>query len=242
MPERGEQRHALAQMNHRDYSSSNAEHVRHNLIDCALKDEKTISDYLDHLYERFDGIKHVWDNNSYRANLNLIEYIKENNVLVLFMLRKNLFDAVLSKWLTGKANISQLSIEGNEDQSILKVKSEFASRVSHKCKIIPVGPLFSEATRSSYSLKYFWDELKAHEPKLIYYEDFYYAGDRTENLKEVCDFVGVDFNALDREIINARLLNKNVKQTTKDVLAGIENYETFLEIVEAHPGLANFTL
>ena len=222
-----------------DFYFNNADFIDHNPLDKALEERANTYDYLDSLYCRFDGIKHVWNNNSYITNLNIINYVKEKNIPVLFLYRNNLFDVEASFHIAKASGVSQLSIEGNTPADIERVKNKVES-----CDVseIHAARCFTEVTRSAYYLNSYWGELKNHNCKIISYEDFYINDDKKNNLIKVCEFLNIDFNTLNLSVIENRLLNKDVKQSSEEVTAKIENMARFKEIQSIHTRLSNFHL
>ena len=222
-----------------EFYIDNIEHNFHNPLDHALMDEKTVRSFLDKLYSRFVGIKHIWNNNSFATNTHIINYVKEKNIPVIFLYRTNQFDAVKSSHIVRSSKIAQLSIEGNDNESIARVKERLEkSDIREIC----FQEAFITALRNTYCLKFYWNELKDHKCKLVSYEDFYFSGDRNENLKEICEFVGCDFETLSEEMIEQRLLSPNVKQSTDTICEKIANIEKYNSLSNAHPYISKLNL
>ena len=217
----------------------NVEHNFHNPLDHALRDEKTVQYFLDKLYSRFAGIKHIWNNNSFVTNTHIINYVKEKNIPVIFLYRSNQFNAVKSSHIVKSSKIPQLSIEGNDKESVDRVRERL-----EKSDIGKIGfeQTFSSATRNVYALNFYWNLLKDHKCKLLCYEDFYFSGCKNENLKEVCDFIGCDFEDLPKKTIEKRLLNPNIVQSTDAICNKIENIKEYDALSDIHPYISKFRL
>ena len=222
-----------------DFYFNNVDFIDHNPLDKALEDKNNTYDYLDAIYSRFDGVKHIWNNNSYTTNLNIINYVKEKNIPVLFLHRNNLFDVEVSFHIVEASGVSQLSIEGNAAEDIQRVKNKVES-----CDVpkIHSARCFTSVVRSAYYLDSYWSELENHKRKVISYEDFYTKGDKKHNLMSVCEFLNIDFKTLNSSVIEERLLSKAVKQSSEKVTDKIENMARFKQIQLIHPRLSNFRL
>tara|TARA_Y100000361_G_scaffold139814_1_gene143222 strand:- start:2772 stop:3647 length:876 start_codon:yes stop_codon:yes gene_type:complete len=225
--------------NKEDFQINNVEHNVHNPLDHALRDEKTTQSFLDKLYSRFTGIKHIWNNNSFITNINIINYVKEKNIPVIFLYRSNQFNAVKSSHIVKSSRIAQLSIEGNDKESVDRVRERL-----EKSDIGKIGfeQTFSSATRNVYALNFYWNHLKGHKCKLLCYEDFYFSGNKNKNLKEVCDFIGCNFKDLPQKAIKARLLNPNIVQSTSAICNKIENIKEYESLYDIHPYISKFRL
>lgn len=223
----------------KNYFEDNIDHNAHNSLDYALRDKEDCFSFLDDLYSRFEGVKHIWNNNSYVSNTNIINYAKEKNIPIVFLYRNNQFEVAKSVHIVRASKISQLSIEGNDEDSINRVKERLNQSIIPK---INFEMAFTALTRAIYSLNYYWRLLEGHQTKLISYEDFYYSGEKEQNLKDLCDFINCDFDSLKRKVIEERLLNKAVKQCGDSISNNIPNINEYHSLYEKHLGISNFRL
>ena len=165
--------------------------------------------------------------------------MKEKNIPVIFLYRSNQFNAVKSSHIVKSSRIAQLSIEGNDKESVDRVRERL-----EKSDIGKIGfeHTFSSATRNVYALNFYWNHLKGHKCKLLCYEDFYFSGNKNKNLKEVCDFIGCNFKDLPQKAIKARLLNPNIVQSTSAICNKIENIKEYESLYDVHPYISKFRL
>lgn len=67
-----------------------------------------LSSFLDIIYEKFDGIKHVWCTVPQEGNENVIDYCKSRGIKVIYQYRNSFFDAAVSWQLANQVQVWQL--------------------------------------------------------------------------------------------------------------------------------------
>jgi|TARA_R110000824_G_scaffold2570_4_gene11851 hypothetical protein len=211
----------------------------HNPWDLSLKDKKVCYQFLNSIYARFDGIKHIWGNNCFKTNYNIIDYAKEKSVSIIFMYRKNQFDFVKSAHISVGTKVSQLTIEGISKEAISKVKSRISKA---DIKPINVKHSLNRIRRSTRALKLFWEEVKKTNCYLLAYEDLYLSSNQEKEFEKVCRFLNLNDSQINKEVFKKIILNKDVKQTDGAMSMKIPNIDEYNQAADAHRNFCNFTL
>ena len=196
-----------------------------NQFNFICQDYNYLNDYFTALYQKFDGIKHVFNTVSIICNENILNYCSDNKIKILFLTRKRPIKGVLSGMVSQQARIFQLGPE-------LEKKEEYESFSFKSINI----PLLKRRSRylskriSSYQRKI---EDSGASFKEIYYEDIFRQpkeeARRTEILS-ILNFIGLHPQApFLEDNLNKYIFNPQRKQNHSGVLAKIPNATAVLE-------------
>jgi len=184
------------------------------------QDKDRCDAYLNHLFDRFVGIKHVWNTVSREANLNILSWCIDQGVDIVFLTRKNLFRSLLSRHLAQQANIFQLG-----DQ--LQHRQEW-----EQAEFEPID--IRKFTRQLESIErdeaYYRRFLKGQRYFFLHYEMLYQGSlkQRQRSFRLLCAFLSINPETLDEENIHKYLFSQRRKQTSAAIGRRLPNYHRLI--------------
>jgi len=172
--------------------------------------------YLDRLYGRFTGIKHVWNTVSAEANLHILEWCFENQIRAIHLSRRKLAHALVSRHLAQQANVHDLGPS-------LEFRGRWERTVFQP---VDVEALRGELDSLREAEERYRDYLqgKPHFPLL--YERLFRGplGRRRRVFARLCSFLSADADALDHDNAERYLFASERKQTRREHLKRVPNY------------------
>ncbi len=186
-----------------------------NPLNRVAEDKRECRLFLDQMLAHFTGIKHVWTTVSLEGNLNILDECLEREVKLIYLSRRNLARAVISRRLAAQAQIFQLGASMEHRAHWRKATFEKIDR--------------EEFLRERDQIRELDQTLRAHlehKPHLsLYYEDLYGSPKaQRAAVSQLCQFVPIDGSILSAEAISNFLGRKDRKQTDKTTLKRIPNY------------------
>lgn len=186
-----------------------------NPINRIAEDKKECALFLDKMFGHFTCIKHVWGTVSVQANLNILDECLKRDVKLIYLSRRNLARAVISRLLAKQAQIYQLGVNMEHSERWKKTKFDKIDR--------------QEFLRERDQTQELDQTLRAHlehKPHLsLYYEDLYGSPKVQEAaISQLCHFVPIDGAVLSADAISDYLGSKERKQTDRNTLKRIPNY------------------
>ena len=213
----------------------------HNPWDLSLKDKKKCYSFLDLLYSKYDGIKHIWGNNCYQSNFNIIDYVLENDVSLIFLYRRNQFDHYKSIHVTNSAGIFQMTDDGLRKEAVEKTRGRLNS--IDEFPNIPLDHALAHVERVVKSLKIFWEKIKIYNNAYhLTYEDFYNSKNIEIEFKKIWNFLKLDSTKMNHDLFEKVMGNKNVKLVNEEVSSKIPNIEDYNNLYKQYPDFADFHL
>jgi hypothetical protein len=180
------------------------------------RDPVVCSNYLEALYRRFTGIKHVRNTVSMDANFNILDWCLENDVKIIFLSRKKLGAALLSRFLAQQARVHNLGAEMENLERWQETAFE----------PIDIDLFQNQLDDFNRTEMEFRQHLEGKPCHYLYYEQLYqgWAWLRRRNFRALCRFLSTTPDELDPESIENYLFNPVRKQTNKRALARIPNF------------------
>ena len=179
------------------------------------RDPLVCAQHLEALYQRFLGIKHVRNTVSMDANFNILDWCIQHDIKIIFLSRKKLGKALLSRFLAQQAEIHNLG-------PAMENKARWEATVFEP---IDIG-LFQEQLRDFESTEAeYRQHLKDGRFFDLYYEKLYQGWTwlRRLRFKALCRFLNVQEGDLNSESVNNYLFNPERKQTNHRALDRIPN-------------------
>lgn len=171
--------------------------------------------YLEQLYDRFTGVKHVWNPLSRQANLNILDWCFANDIGLVFHTRRSLGRSLLSRTLAQQADIHNLG-------GRLQYKSRW-----ERARFEPIdAEQFEEQLgflRENHTA--YQNHLAGHPHHVLFYEDLFRSGRPTQlaTLDALCGFLGCRRDDLSAETLDRWLFRKGRRQTSSDTLKRVPN-------------------
>jgi len=194
--------------------------------------QQGVNSFVEKLYEKSVGIKHVFSSvPNITINVPLIQYASINDIKIIYLRRKRIFDAALSSelalqhgfwgwWENTREILDNFEYEPLDRNAVLETAEYMYTSSS------VVG-----------------SEIKQKIPECnrlyFYYEDLYDENSdrRGENFDKICDFIELKRSDLLKDVVQQQFLNDN-KQNKSSNLNRISNYEDILKLTELYPYLA----
>ncbi len=187
-----------------------------NRFNPIAEDKVLCQDYLERLYRRFSGAKHVWNTVSYEANTNLLDSCLDWNIKVVFLTRRKLGLALVSRFLAQQAGIHDLgaSVE-------LRGRWEAAPFQS-----IDPEEFREQLEALQQADKAYRAHLSGRPCLLVTYEQLYQGTLRRPHqaFARLCKFLSIEQSELDPANVERYLFNSDRKQTRRETLERIPNY------------------
>jgi hypothetical protein len=194
--------------------------------------QQGVDSFVEKLYKKNVGIKHVFSGApNITVNVPLINYALVNDIKIIYLRRKRIFDAALSSELA-----LQHGFWGWRDDA-REVLDDFEYKPLNRDSVLETA----EYMYASSSVVESEIEEKIPESNRLhfYYEDLYdedwYC--RDENFDKICDFIELKRSDLLEDVIQWQFLNDN-KQNKLSNLTRISNYEDILELTKLYPYIA----
>jgi hypothetical protein len=179
------------------------------------REPKLCAGYLESLYATFTGIKHVHNTVSTQANLHILDWCLDHGVRIIFLTRKKLGQALLSRFLAQQANIHDLGpgMENRdrwEDAEFQPIDVD-AFRTQLRA--------FKQAEREQ--LRY----LKGKPFFYLTYEKLYQGRERRrrKTFEALCRFLSTRSKDLDQATLESYLFNPERKQTNRQAIERLPN-------------------
>ncbi len=191
-----------------------------------IKDKKSLFNYMNLIYEKFDGMKTLFNHLPYELNK---EILLNKNHMIIFLYRKNALQSALSWTIAEKMNIWYVS-----NCSIM----DYRNKIS--CTLIDnIDPMHlqSRITQIKSEVESYKKILEINNVKYfnIAYEDLFSKtaeSEKIEKIKEIFNFLGCS-SELNLEKIRAILEPKNKKMSDEDVYLRIPNIFQIKEALES---------
>jgi LPS sulfotransferase NodH len=195
----------------------------YNRFHAIAMDRDTCGDYLESLYQRFSGIKHVWNTVSNEANLNILDWCLANDTRIVFLTRKKLARSLVSRFLAQQAKVHDLG-------------AAFENRPRWEqagFQAIDPEELLQQLENLTESELGYRQYLLGKPHFLLTYERLYegMGWRRRRTLAALCGFLGTEPAALDQPTLQNYLFNKQRKQTDAGTLKRIPNYRELRKIL-----------
>ncbi len=193
--------------------------------------QEGVNSFVERVYEKSVGIKHVFSSApNIIVNVPLINYASANDIKIIYLRRKRVFDAALS---------SELAIQHGFWgwwENTREVLDNFEYESLDRNTLLETA----EYMYASNSIAESEIQQKIPEPNRLYfyYEDLYHENldRRGENFDKICDFIELKRSDLLEDVVQQQFLNDN-KQNKSSNLNRISNYEDILKLTELYPYL-----
>jgi hypothetical protein len=188
----------------------------YNRFQRLARDPQVCAGYLEALYQRFVGIKHVRNTVSMDANFNILDWCLGNGVKIVFLSRKKLGEALLSRFLAQQAEVHNFGHD-------MEDRDRWDSTEFEPIDI----EMFREQLDAFQKTEAEYRQHLAGKPcHYLYYEQLYQGWQwlRRRKLAALFRYLSVSPGELDPEAINNYLFNPDRKQTDHKALARIPNF------------------
>jgi len=169
----------------------------------AIKDAGQSYQFLDDIYERFSGIKHIYASAPDWLNTNFVKYFRDKSIKVIFLKREDVFATVLSSYFKQRDD---------------------------RCSFVDIDKLKTAIKVTIYRTAYNEELIKKYIPESdvlsYYYEDLYSkeVKIREENLEKICNFIEVKRELLIKSVVEKKFLAK-LEKGREDKYKQIKNYQ-----------------
>lgn len=194
--------------------------------------QEGVNSFLEKLYEKGVGIKHVFSSTpNITVNVPLINYAAVNDIKIIYLRRRRIFDAALSQqlalqhgfwgwWENTREILDNFEYQPLDRNAVLGTAEHIYSLNS--TAELEIQQKIPEPNRLSF-----------------YYEDLYHEdrNRRDENFDKICDFIELKRSDLLEDVIQSQFLRNN-KQNKHSNLSRISNYENILKLPELYPHIA----
>tara|TARA_Y100000590_G_C15696057_1_gene1005147 strand:+ start:1296 stop:2057 length:762 start_codon:yes stop_codon:yes gene_type:complete len=173
-----------------------------------IKDASQSYQFLDDIYERFSGIKHVYSSAPDWLNTNFVKYFRDRSVKVIFLKREDIFATALSSYFKQRDDrCSFVDIDNLKELiEVMRYRTVYNEQ------------LIKEQISDDNLLPYCYEDLYARETET-----------REKNLETICDFVGIERSYLHEEMVQEKFLTK-LEKNRKDKYKQIKNYEEVMNL------------
>lgn len=194
------------------------------------KGRKQVHSFLDRLYEKYHGIKHVFTSCNSIINIPLVEYLNENKIKVIHLRRKSILDVTLSNNLAHQHETWGWKEGTREHLDNFDYTDLDCDRLLESAEHIYNSVIVSEDAIKK--------TIKENNLLSFYYEDLYVSDPegRNENFNKICDFIEVKRDLLLGYVVKHHFLDDR-KQNKPSNLNRIGNYNDFLKLKELYPHL-----
>tara|TARA_Y100001938_G_scaffold71254_2_gene98810 strand:+ start:23970 stop:24686 length:717 start_codon:yes stop_codon:yes gene_type:complete len=173
-------------------------------------DVQNVFNFLDEIYSRFDGIKHIYTSCIPNVSYDFVNYFKKNDIKIIWLSRRSIFWSAISNQF--KNNNQLINQKINPDKIIENMKwfhlMEF--RIFNYM-------LDNEINTSSNLIKYYYEDLYSNK------------ANRINNLKNIIKFINAQNSELNQEHINKKFLEDKAVETMEKY-EGNENYKIIKEL------------
>ena len=165
--------------------------------------------FLDEIYERYDGFKHIYSSTQPLLNLNLVSYFREHDIRVLFLRRRSLLNAAISNHLK-------------------RVQSQKDSPCADEKKLKATMQWFYTCTACANLM--LSENIQEKNLLTFHYEDLYCQDieARKTNFNTICEFFEIDQKKLNSKVVEARFLFPHQEYTNK-IYDHLPNYHKLQE-------------
>jgi len=194
------------------------------------KGKEQVHSFLDRLYEKYQGIKHVFTSCNSIINIPLIDYLDKNEIKVIHLRRKSVLDVTISNDLAFQHKTWGWREDTRELLDNFNYTDLDCDRLLESAEHIYNSVVISEGAIKK--------TIKENNLLSFYYEDLYIpdAGSRNENFNKICDFIEVKRDELFEWVIQHHFLDDR-KQNKPSNLSRIGNYDDCLKLGELYPHL-----
>lgn len=194
--------------------------------------QEGVNSFVEKLYEKGVGIKHVFSSTpNITVNVPLINYAAVNDIKIIYLRRKRIFDAALS---------SELALQHGFWgwwENTREILDNFEYNPLNRNAVLETAEYMY--TSSSVVESEIEEKIPESNRLHFYYEDLYDEDwdCRDENFDKICDFIELKRSDLLEDVIQSQFLNDN-KQNKLSNLTRISNYEDVLELTKLYPHIA----
>ena len=174
-----------------------------------LEETETSYRFLDEIYQRYDGFKHIYSSLQPIPNLNLVSYFKEHDIRVLFLRRRSLLNAAISNHLKRVQSQNDFPCTGEK-----KLKASI--QWFYNCTAC-ANLMLSENIQEKNLLTFHYEDLYCQDIEA-----------RKTNFNTICEFFEIDQKKLNSKVVEARFLFPRQEQTHK-IHEQIPNYHELQE-------------
>lgn len=198
-----------------DLPEDEGDEFSYNRFHRLARDPAVCADYLEALYQRFTGIKHVRNTVSMDANFNILDWCLDNEVKIVFLSRRKLGKALLSRFLAQQAQVHNL---GPEMENLGRWERKQFEPIDVELFRRQLSEF--ERTETEYRR-----HLEGKPCYTIYYEQLYQGWDwlRRRRFEALCRFLAVSPGELDPATVDNYLFNPDRKLTNRDALTRLPN-------------------
>ena len=194
--------------------------------------QQGVNSFVEKLYEKSVGIKHVFSSvPNITINAPLIQYASVNDIKIIYLRRKRIFDAALSNELG-----LQHGFWGWRDDTREVLDSFKYEPLDYNSVLEAAERMYTSKSVAESEIE---QKIPKHNRLYFYYEDLYHDDweQRNKKFDEICDFIELKRSDLLEDIVQWQFLNDN-KQNKSSNLNRISNYEDILKLTELYPHLA----
>lgn len=188
-----------------------------NRLHFVSQDPARCVDYLQQLYAEFTGLKHVWSCVSRAANRNILDWCFEHGIKVIYQSRRNLARATISRHLAEQSQIWQMGEQLEQREAWQAAQFE----------PVDVNALRNLLDKRALEHDYFRAYLAGRPHFDVIYEDLYLAprAERESLVRGLCGFISLPVAALPAEALENWIYRGARRQSTRDTLRRIPNYD-----------------
>lgn len=183
-----------------------------------IDDEKKLYESLDFLFENYQSIKHVYSNQVDFINFHIIKYCKKNNIKIIHLYRKNIFECALSNIL-----ISQTGLSGNSVENKNVVQNFNFEKIDIKKLDKTIRRLTQRLKKNKKIIKSIVGDDCYEIEKEVLYSNTYKK--RQGEFKKICKYLKIDFNELDLNFVKKNVFGNNVLYGKQSIYKKIPNYK-----------------
>jgi hypothetical protein len=178
-----------------------------NTVD--LDETETSYRFLDEIYERYDGFKHIYSSTQPLSNLNLVSYFKEHDIRVLFLRRRSLLNAAISNHLK--------RVQSRKDFPCMSEKKLKGTIQWFYTCTASANLMLSENIQEKNLLTFHYEDLYCQDVEA-----------RKTHFNTICEFFEIDQKKLNSKVIEERFLFPHQEYTNK-IYDHLPNYHKLQE-------------
>jgi hypothetical protein len=171
---------------------------------------KNVFNFLDEIYSRFDGIKHIYTSCIPNVSDDFINYFKKNDIKIIWLSRRSVFWSAISNQFKNNNQLINQKINPDKIKENMKWFYEMEFRIFNYM-------LDNEINTSSNVIKYYYEDLYSNKVN------------RINNLKNIIKFINAQDSELNQGYINKKFL-KDKAAETMEKYRGNENYKIIKEL------------